>query len=72
MKVKVIAPFAVPGRGADGTLELPDGARVRDIFRSAPLFTALLPVSVNGEQVRRSRKLNDGDLVVVIAPISGG
>ncbi len=72
MKVKVIAPFEIPGREADGTLELRDGARVREIFRGAPAFTLLLPVSVNGEQVSRRRKLQDGDLVVVIVPISGG
>ncbi len=72
MKVKIIAPFEIPGRQADGSLELAEGARVRDLLRSAPLYAAILPVSVNGQQAPRSRKLKDGDLVVVIAPIQGG
>ncbi len=72
MKVKVIAPFEIPGRQADGSLELEEGARVRDLLRAAPLYAALLPISVNGKQAPRSRKLCNGDLVVVIAPIQGG
>ncbi len=74
IKVKVIAPFLIPGQAEDGSLELPDGVRVQDVFRRAhaPLVTNLLPVSINGKQVSRSQKLKDGDLVVVITPISGG
>ena len=74
IKVKVIAPFLIPGQAEDGFLELPDGARVQDVFRRAhaPLVTHLFPVSINGKQASRSQKLNDGDLLVVITPISGG
>ncbi len=72
MKVTVIAPFPVPGQAPDGALELPRGARVSAIFRGAPVYTAFLPVSVNGQQVSRRKRLKEGDLVVVIAPISGG
>lgn len=74
IKVKVIAPFLIPGQAEDGTLELPDGARVQDVFRRAhaPLVTRLLPVGINGKQAPRSQKLKDGDLMVVITPISGG
>ena len=74
IKVKVIAPFLIPGQAEDGTLELPDGVRVQDVFRRAhaPLVTHLLPVSINGKQVRRSQRLKDGDLLIVITPVSGG
>ncbi len=74
IKVKVIAPFLIPGQAEDGSLELPDGVRVLDVFRRAhaPLVTNLFPVSVNGKQARRSQKLKEGDLLVVITPISGG
>ena len=59
---------------ADGSLEVPDGTRVRDVLRRAhaPLYTAVLPVSVNGQQVSRSQRLKDGDVLIVITPISGG
>ncbi len=74
MKVKVIAPFEIFGRAEDGSLEMPAGSRVRDIFRRAhaPIYTSLLPVSINGAQVSRSYQLKEGDLVVIITPISGG
>ncbi len=74
MIVKVIAPFHLPGQDADGCLDLPEGARVQSLLRlgRAPLYAHLLPVSVNGEQSPRSRELKDGDVVIFIAPISGG
>ena len=74
MKVKVVAPFEIPDQADDGSLEMPEGSRVRDIFRRArpPVYTKLLPVSVNGMQVSRSQNLKEGDLVVIITPISGG
>jgi len=74
MKIKLIAPFRIPGQAADGTLEVPAGTRVGALFRlaRAPLYTRLLPVSVNGQQASPRQPLAEGDLVVVIAPISGG
>jgi molybdopterin converting factor small subunit len=74
MKVKVVAPFAIPGRAEDGSLYMPKGSKVRDIFRRAhaPAYISLLPVTVNGQQVSRSQNLREGDLVVIITPISGG
>jgi molybdopterin converting factor small subunit len=74
MKIRVVAPFEIPGQAKDGTLEMPEGSKVRDIFRRAHvrLYVSLLPVSVNGKQVSRSQNLKEGDLVVMITPISGG
>ncbi len=74
MKIKVIAPFNLPGQAEDGCLELPEKSKVRDIFRiaRAPVHSSLLPVSVNGKQASRSHELKDGDLIVIITPISGG
>ncbi|MDD5367834.1 MAG: hypothetical protein PHQ40_02015 [Anaerolineaceae bacterium] len=74
IKVKVIAPFKIPGQAVDGSVDLPDHTRVSGLLKlgRAPLFTRLLPVSVNGEQVSGRRVLCDGDLVIFIVPISGG
>jgi len=73
MKVKVIAPVEIQELDTDGNLELSDGSRVRDILKLLRLNPArLLPVSVNGEQAPRSHPLKDGDVVVLIFPLSGG
>ena len=74
MKVKIIAPFQIAGQADDGSVLLPEGTRLRGLYRlvHAPLYSRLLPVSVNGEQVPKSHKLLDGDLVIFVAPISGG
>lgn len=75
MKIRVVAPFTVPGLDVQGKLEIPQGATVASIMKRAKtesLAWNLLPVSVNGRQVKRSHKLNDGDVVVFISPISGG
>lgn len=73
MIVKVIAPVEIKELDGDGNLELSEGSRVRDILKLLKINPArLLPVSVNGEQASRSQLLNDGDVVVLIFPISGG
>ncbi len=75
MRIKVISPFEVRGLAEDGTLELKEGARVRDLLRRslpAALYATLVPVSVNGRQVQPAHRLQDGDLVVILMPISGG
>ena len=75
MRVRVISPFPIRGLGADGMLELHDGARVRDLLKHsvpAALYTVLVPVSVNVRQVPPSHYLKDGDLVVILMPIGGG
>jgi molybdopterin converting factor small subunit len=75
MKVRVVAPFAISGLDADGRLEVPRDATVNYVLKRAKTggsFRNLLPVSVNGMQVKKSHKLNDGDVIVFISPISGG
>jgi molybdopterin converting factor small subunit len=75
MKVRVVAPFQIQGLDAEGRLEIPPNATVAYVFKKAKTggpFWNLLPVSVNGMQVKKSHKLNDGDVIVFISPISGG
>jgi sulfur carrier protein ThiS len=75
MKVRVVAPFEVPGLDGDGMLEVPAGTKVGDILRrtkSIQRYLKVLPMMVNGEQVKANHILNDGDSLVVIFPISGG
>lgn len=73
MKIKVVAPVYIPGTDEDGNLDVPEGSRVRDVLKLLSLNPArLLPASVNGVQVSRSRQLQEGDMLVLIFPISGG
>jgi sulfur carrier protein ThiS len=73
MKVKVIAPFPVRGLDPEDCLEMREGSRVRDLLKGSGLNPArLLPVFVNGEQVKKSHFLKDGDIVVFLYPLSGG
>jgi sulfur carrier protein ThiS len=73
MKVKVIAPFPVRGLDQEDYLEMSKGSRVKDVLKGSGLNPArLLPVFVNGEQVKKSHILKDGDIVVFLYPLSGG
>lgn len=73
MKVKVIAPFAIRGLDSQDWLEMSEGSRVRDVLKGSGLNPArLLPVFVNGQQVKKSHILKDGDTVVFLYPLSGG
>ena len=75
MKVRVIAPFEINGLDAGSLLDVPTGTRVRDILkrsRSIARNLMILPLMVNGKQVKESHILNDGDTLVVVFPISGG
>ncbi len=75
MRVRVVAPFALAGQAADGCVEMPEGARVRDLLRLAvrpPIYSRLLPVTVNGEAAGRAQRLHADDLVVFIMLLSGG
>ena len=60
-------------------MPLPDGATVMDLISKLALeytrFTDLAPslmVSVNQAYVKRDAKLQDGDEVAFIPPVSGG
>jgi MoaE-MoaD fusion protein len=68
----------VVGRQAE-TIDLPDGARVREVLlyyaRETPRFEAMRPslaISVNREYSGVDRLLRDGDEVGVLPPVSGG
>jgi len=81
MKIKVLL-FGVlkdiAGRSSE-TLELEDGAVVRDVLayysRTIPRFEALIPglaISVAEEYARPDRALREGDEVGLLPPVSGG
>ncbi len=75
MRVRVVAPFALAGQAPDGSLEMAEGSQVRDLLRLAvrpPIYSRLLPVTVNGEPAGRSRPLRPDDLVVFVMLLSGG
>jgi sulfur carrier protein ThiS len=75
VKVQVIAPFEIEGQDNEGWVELSEGSRVTAILRRAiraPMLMRLMPVSVNGIQVHRGKRLKDGDMVIVVMPIRGG
>jgi sulfur carrier protein ThiS len=75
MKVKVIAPFEIRGRDADDILEIDEGSSIRDVLhrsKGMPGVPALLPAMVNGEPVKHSHILKDGDILVIVFPFSGG
>ena len=75
MKIKVIAPFEIARLDSDDCLDVPPGTTVNGVLRCARLkrpLWMLMPVSVNGKQVRKSHKLKEGDVVAFISPISGG
>jgi MoaE-MoaD fusion protein len=61
------------------TVELPDGARVRDLLfrylQATPKFEAMLSslaISVNQEYAAADRVLREGDEVALLPPVSGG
>lgn len=68
----------VVGRSAE-TVDLPEGARVRDVLlhyaRIAPRFEAMVPslaIAVNQEYAGADRLLRQGDEVGLLPPVSGG
>src|SRR6266853_2038635 len=68
----------VVGRSAE-TVDLPEGARVRDVLfyyaRAAPRFEAMVPalaIAVNREYAGADRALQEGDEVGLLPPVSGG
>jgi len=68
----------VVGRSSE-TVELPEGARVRDVLRHcvrvAPRLEPMMPslaISVNREYAEVDRVLREGDEVALLPPVSGG
>lgn len=81
MKIKVLL-FGllkdIAGRSSE-TLELEDGAVVRDVLahysQTVPRFEAMIPglaISVAEEYARPDRALREGDEVGLLPPVSGG
>jgi len=61
------------------TIDLPEGARVREVIlyysRVSPRFEAMVPslaISVNQEYSRPDRALREGDEIGLLPPVSGG
>ena len=81
MRVQLLhfASFRDATGRAEETRELPEGARVRDLWsaltREVPRFAAfgsMPPVAVNREYVRGDVELADGDEVAFLPPVAGG
>ena len=77
MKVKVFPPFGCDRSALDEKLwvEMPEGSTVSDVLKlikCSPVKAKLLLVSVNGERVKLSHKLKNGDVVGFFSLVSGG
>ena len=72
--ITLIAPFQVQGLQDQDKLQIPDDINIFTLLRlsKAPIHAFAFPVSVNGEIVKKSYRLKEGDQVVFITPISGG
>jgi len=72
--VRLFAGLRERAGSAERELELPDGARVADVW--APLGLGEEPegllYAVNKEYAPTPRRLSDGDEVALIPPVSGG
>jgi MoaE-MoaD fusion protein len=72
--VKLFAGLRERAGSSERELELPDGARVADVW--APLDLGDEPegllYAVNKEYAPAARRLDDGDEVALIPPVSGG
>jgi molybdopterin converting factor subunit 1 len=74
VKVRLFAGLRERAGAGERELELPDGARVRDVWPVLELGEEPggLVYAVNKEYVEHERPLSDGDEVAVIPPVSGG
>ena len=77
IRVKVFPPYGCDRSTLDerSWMEIEEESTVKDvlkIIRLNPIKAKLLLVSVNGERVSLSRKLQDGDVIGFISPVSGG
>lgn len=72
--VKIAAPFALTNMDSAGEVQVPEGSTVLRLLHlgRAPILAYLLPAAVNGRQVPKTYRLQDGDLLVFVALISGG
>jgi molybdopterin converting factor small subunit len=74
ISVKIAAPFSLSSADPSGEVQVPEGTSVLRLLQlgRAPMLAYLMPISVNGQQVPKTYRLQDGDLLVFIAPMSGG
>ena len=77
MKVKIFPPRGCDRSALDekSWADLPEGSTVGDvlkIIKCSPVRAKLLLVSVNGEHVKLSHVLKDGDVVGFFTLVSGG
>jgi molybdopterin synthase catalytic subunit len=75
VRVRLFAALRELAGTAERDLELPDGARVGDVWARMPDLGAEPPgllYAVNKEYVDAGRELADGDELAVIPPVSGG
>jgi molybdopterin synthase catalytic subunit/molybdopterin converting factor small subunit len=75
VRVRLFAALRELAGSAERDLELPDGARVGDVWARMPELGAEPPgllYAVNKEYVDAGRELADGDELAIIPPVSGG
>jgi molybdopterin converting factor subunit 1 len=74
IKVRLFAGLRERAGVAERELQLPEGARVEDVWGELGLGEepAGLAYAVNREYIERERPLADGDEVALIPPVSGG
>ena len=81
MRVNLLyfASFRDAAGRAEETRELPEGARVADLWKSVssgiPLmaaYPAMPPAAVNHQYVSAETELHDGDEVAFLPPVAGG
>jgi MoaE-MoaD fusion protein len=75
IEVRLFAALRESARSGEREIELPDGARVRDVWRAlelGPEPPAGLRYAVNREFVADDSPLAAGDEVALIPPVSGG
>ncbi len=77
MRIKVFAPCVIDHSLLDphGFLEVEDGTRLGkllSILKTPLLLRPVLYCTVNHERASRSTRLKDGDVISIIAPVSGG
>jgi molybdopterin converting factor subunit 1 len=75
VRVRLFAALRELAGTAERELELPEGARVGDVWATLPELGAEPPgllYAVNKEYVAAEHELEDGDELAVIPPVSGG
>lgn len=74
ISVTVKAYGLVKGYVDGGTFELKEGARLKKLLRKAGATGLTFPLilMINGERVKPSHRLNDGDEVKLLNVVGGG